>query len=173
MQDVNTENIRYLIIDVDGTMTDSGIYYDNENNEFKRFSTRDGEAIKLAKILGIKIIVITGRKCCATKRRMDELKIDFYEQGVLNKYDYIVKFLESYSIKKSEICYIGDDINDLKAMSLAGYVCCPSDSCKEVKKIANYVSNINGGYGAVRDAIEHILRKCNKWDKALSEAYKI
>lgn len=165
--------LRYFIIDVDGTMTDSGLFYDDNGNELKRFSTRDGESIKLARSLGIKIIVITGRNCGATERRMNELHVDFYEQGVLNKYEYVRKYLCEQEIHKEELGYIGDDINDLKAMSLAGFVGCPADSCLEVKAIADYISRLKGGFGAVRDVIEYVLRERNEWDKALSNVYKL
>ena len=169
----NLREIKYLIVDVDGTMTDSGLYYDDHGNEFKRFSTRDGESIKLAKSIGIKIIVVTGRKCGATKRRMQELHIDICKQGVLNKYEFIGQYLQEQGIKKEELGYIGDDINDLKAMSLAGFVGCPADSCREVKAVADYVGHVNGGFGAVRDVIEYILRERDEWKAALNKAYSI
>lgn len=169
----NAADIKYLMIDVDGTMTDSGIYYDNNGNELKRFSTRDGEGIKLARTLGIKIIVITGRKCNATKCRMKELGVDFLAEGILDKYDYLNTYMKNNGIPKSEFGYIGDDVNDLKAMGLASYVGCPVDSCKEVKEIADYVSPINGGQGAVRDVIEHLLMERNEWFKALKEKYDV
>lgn len=167
------QKIKCIILDVDGTLTDTGIYYDNEKNELKRFSSRDGEAIRLARSLGIKIIVITGRKCIATERRIRELEIDFCEQGVSNKYEYLLSYLECNAIQRDELGYIGDDINDLKAMSLAGFVGCPADACKEVKGIADYVGNANGGYGAVRDIIEYILMERGEWNIALNNVYKI
>ena len=170
---IKYEQIEYIILDVDGTLTDSGIYYDDQGNELKRFSTRDGEAVKLARSLGMKIVVITGRKCMATDRRIKELKIDFCEQGIQNKYDYIQNFMNHHNIKKNQLGYIGDDINDLKAMSLAGFIGCPSDGCSEVKAIADYVSQVNGGAGAVRDVIEYILRKRGEWNKALKNVYDI
>lgn len=169
----NLSDIKYLVIDVDGTMTDSGIYYDNEGNELKRFSTRDGEAIKFARLMGIKVIVITGRRCQATERRMEELGVDFCVQGILDKYEYLLSYMEGNSIQKSELGYIGDDINDIKGMGLAGYVGCPADSCKEVKRIADYISPMNGGQGAVRDIIEDLLTKRGEWDKALSLKYGV
>lgn len=167
------KGIKYLIVDVDGTMTDSGLYYDDHGNELKRFSTRDGESIKLARSLGIKIIVVTGRKCGATERRMRELFIDFCEQGVVNKYEFIRLYMQEQGIKKEELGYIGDDVNDLKAMSLAGFVGCPADSCQEVKVVANYVSKVKGGFGAVRDIIEFVLRKRGEWEMALHHVYSI
>ena len=165
--------IKYLILDVDGTMTDSGIYYDEKGNEQKRFSTRDGEGIKIARHTGIIVIVLTGRKCFATERRMRELNIDFFEQGVLNKYELVRTYMSERSIKREEVGYIGDDINDLKAMSLAGYIGCPADSCREVKELADYVSPVCGGQGAVRDIIEHILHKSGEWDDVLRKMYQM
>ena len=160
--------LAYFVIDVVGTMTDSGVYYDNCGNELKRFSTRDGEAIKLARSLGIKIIVITGRSCCATKRRMEELNVDFFAQAVLDKYACLAEYVRKNNIKKEELGYIGDDINDLKAMDLAGFIGCPSDSCREVIAKADYVSTVRGGQGAVRDVIEQHLRMTGQWEKALA-----
>ena len=167
------KNIKYFIVDVDGTMTDSGIYYDDNGNELKRFSTRDGEAIKLAKSQGIKIVVITGRQCNATKRRMEELEIDYFAQGVLNKYDHLIDFMKQNGINKIEVGYIGDDINDLKAMTLAGFVGCPADSCKDVLSRADYIAKKNGGAGAVRDVVEYVLRQRKQWDLALKKVYDI
>lgn len=173
MKTLDYEKLKYFILDVDGTLTDSGIYYDDHGNELKRFSTRDGESIKLARSVGIKIIVITGRKSGATERRVNELKIDFCEQGILNKYDYLSEFLTCNNINKDMVGYIGDDINDLKAMSLVGFVGCPADSCREVKDIANYISTKKGGEGAVRDVIEHVLRLRNDWNEALKRVYGV
>lgn len=167
------KRIKYFIIDVDGTMTDSGLYYDDHGNELKRFSARDGEAIRLARILDMKIIVITGRKCGATERRVKELQIDFCEQAVSNKYEYLRSYLAKHAIKREEVAYIGDDINDLKAMTLAGFIGCPADSCLEVKAMANYVGKRNGGHGAVRDVIEYVLRERGELGKALELLYGI
>ncbi len=167
------EALKYFVIDVDGTMTDSGIYYDDEGNELKRFSTRDGEAIKLARSLGIKIIVLTGRSCNATKRRMEELHIDFFSQAVLDKYVWLAEFLQKNSIRREELGYIGDDINDFKAMDLAEFVGCPSDSCREVIARADYISTVQGGHGAVRDILEYYLRSIGQWEEAFSKVYGV
>ena len=166
-------DIRYIIIDVDGTMTDTGLFYDDNGNELKKFSTRDGEAIKLAKSIGLRIIVITGRRCEATSRRMKELNIDFCKQGVLNKYDFLEIYLTCEGIEKKEVAYIGDDINDLKAMTLAGFIGCPADSCQEVLLAADYTSKKEGGIGAVRDIIEYMLRQRDEWNIALKNVYDV
>jgi 3-deoxy-D-manno-octulosonate 8-phosphate phosphatase (KDO 8-P phosphatase) len=163
--------IEYLVIDVDGTMTDSGIYYDENGNELKKFNTKDAAGFFAAHKVGIKTLVLTGRKCKATARRMAELKVDFLYQDIHNKYIFLQNFIQERGIDKSEIGYIGDDLNDLHPMSLVGYIACPADSCKEIIEIADYVSPIKGGSGAVRNIIEHILRCSGEWEQAVSQHY--
>lgn len=165
--------LKYMIIDVDGTMTDGGIYYDEHGNELKKFCTKDAAAYFACKQAGIRTVVITGRMCDATKRRMEELKIDCVFQGVKDKETFIRNFMEEHDIEKTELGYIGDDLNDYSSMKLAGFVGCPKDACQEVRKLANYVSSIPGGNGAVRDIVEHILRESGEWDAAVSKAYGI
>ena len=164
-------NLRYLVIDVDGTMTDGGIYYDEHGNELKKFCTRDAAGFFAANLLGIKIMVLTGRECAAVKRRMKELKVDHIIENIRNKRIFLEKFMIDNSVSKEEIGYIGDDLNDLSAMKLVGFVGCPADSCIEVIKNANYVSSKNGGQGAVRDIIEHILRESGKWEELIKQIY--
>lgn len=167
------KNIRLIVIDVDGTMTDAGIYYDENGNELKKFCTKDAAGFFAAHSLGIKIMVLTGRECAATTRRMKEMKVEYLFQNVMKKSDFLKTFLIQHGIKKQEIVYIGDDLNDLPSMLLAGYIGCPADSCIEVKSIANYISSINGGDGAVRDIIEHILRETGQWEKAVADVYGV
>lgn len=152
-------NIEWLVIDVDGTMTDGGLYYDSYGNELKKFNTKDAAGIFAAHRAGIKLIVLTGRTCKATEKRMKELQIDYLFQGISNKKEFLNRFMEKHRIKKEEIGYIGDDLNDFYSMQLTGYVGCPADSCAEVKNIADYISYLNGGAGAVRDIIIHILQE--------------
>lgn len=96
-------DIRFLIIDVDGTMTDSGIYYDENGNELKKFCTKDAAGFFVAKVSGIKIMVLTGRECKATKRRMQELKVDYIEQGVVDKVNFIKNFMKENNLKKENL----------------------------------------------------------------------
>lgn len=165
--------IKYLIIDVDGTMTDGGVYYDEHGNELKKFCTKDAAGYFACKQIGINTVVITGRMCEATKRRMEELKIDYVYQGIQEKETFIKTFLNEHNVKREQLGYIGDDLNDYPSMKLAGFVGCPQDACKEVREIADYVSVLPGGSGAVRDVIEHLLRESGDWDEAVSRAYGI
>lgn len=163
--------IKLWIIDVDGTMTDGGIYYDEHGNELKKFCTIDAAGFFAAHESGAKIMVVTGRECAATKRRMTELKVDYLYQNVKDKYVFIKEFIVSNNFDKSEIGYIGDDLNDLYPMRLAGFIGCPHNSCCEIKEIADYISDVSGGCGAVRDIIENYLKRQNNWNVLVDKIY--
>lgn len=167
----NIGKISHIIVDVDGTMTDGGIYYDEHGNETKKFCTKDAAGYLAAKFVGIKTMVLTGRECAATTRRLTEMKVDFLIQGIKDKYTFLSHFMHEHNISKEQIAYIGDDVNDLAPMKLVGYVGCPADSCKEIKTIADYISPVKGGYGAVRDVIEHILEERGQWAGVISNNY--
>ena len=170
---MSNRSIEYIVIDVDGTLTDSGIYYDEHGNEQKKFCTKDAAGFFAAKVVGIKTIILTGRECAATTRRMLELNADYICQNVKDKVAFLREFMKEHNIAKEQLAYIGDDLNDLAPMRLAGFVACPADSCAEIIQIADYVSPINGGHGAVRDVIEQMLRDSEEWDSAVSKVYGI
>ena len=163
--------IKLLVIDVDGTMTDGGIYYDASGNEIKKFNTKDAAGIFAARCAGIKTMVLTGRKSFAVEKRMKELKIDYVYQGISDKKCFLSKFMINNGLRKECIGYIGDDLNDWEPMQLAGVVCCPGDACDEVKQISNYVAKASGGYGAVRECITYLLKKRGEWEDAIAKAY--
>lgn len=167
------KKIKYWVIDVDGTMTDAGIYYDEHGNETKKFCTKDAAGFFTAHAVGMKIIVLTGRECQAVTRRMQEMNVEFIYQNVKDKKTFLAAFLEEHKILKEELGYIGDDLNDLSAMSLAGFIGCPKDSCEEIRKIADFVSEYGGGYGAVRDIICHVLKKRGQWEMAIKQVYQL
>ena len=173
MANKKLKNIKYFIVDVDGTLTDSGIYYDENGNETKKFSTKDAAGFFALKKLQIKTIIITGRESNAVKKRLNEMKADYIFQNIKNKYEFLKDFFEKNNIKKEEVCYVGDDLNDLHAMSLAGFIACPYDSCKEVKAKADIISEVKGGNGAFRDIAETILEKRKEWQKTVNEVYNI
>lgn len=169
-ENIGKRHIRLFVIDVDGTLTDSGIYYDSMGIETKKFSTRDAAAFFVLRQLGIKTMILTGRSSTATEKRMRELKVDYFYQNVKDKYKFLKQFIVDKGFSNDEIGYIGDDLNDLQAMELAGFIACPADACKEIKAKANYVSTHNGGCGVVRDIVENMYAAI--WEKVLSNAYK-
>lgn len=165
--------IQYIIIDVDGTLTDAGIYYDENGNELKKFCTKDAAGFFAARQAGIKTMILTGRECAATTRRMQEMKVDYLVQNIKDKRTYLIEFMKEHSVKKEQLAYIGDDLNDLPGMELCGFVGCPKDACAEVRGIADYVSDTRGGYGAVRDIISYLLKERGEWEIAVSKVYGI
>ncbi len=167
------KRIKYWVIDVDGTMTDAGIYYDENGNEMKKFSTKDAAGFFAIHAAGMKTIVLTGRMCKATERRMKEMKVEYLFQNVKDKKSFLEKFMNDNRIVSEELAYIGDDLNDLASMRLAGYVACPADSCMEVLSHANYISSKKGGEGAVRDIVEQYFRELGTWEDIVSNVYGI
>ena len=165
------DKIEYLIIDVDGTMTDAGIYYDEHGNELKKFCTKDAAGFFAARQVGIKIMVLTGRECAATTRRMQEMKVDYLVQNIKDKISYLDNFMKENHISFEEIGYLGDDLNDYAGMKAAGYAGCPADACEEIKAICDYVSPVKGGQGAVRDIITCLLKQRGEWEQAVEAVY--
>lgn len=163
--------ISTLVIDVDGTLTDGGIYYSNQGLEIKKFCTKDAAAFFACNALGVKTIVLTGRECSATERRLVELKVSIIQQGVHDKRKWLGEYMKNNNISKNEVGYIGDDLNDYDSMKLCGFIGCPSTACAEIKEIADYVSMSSGGNGAVREIVEYILSQRGEWKKAISKAY--
>lgn len=149
--------IRYIVVDVDGTLTDGGIYLGNNGLEFKRFCVKDGFGMVMSMNKGVNFIIITGRESKCLEYRAKELKIENVFQGVKDKYKFLKEYIKINNIKKEDLWYIGDDLNDLKAMSLANFIACPLDACDEIKSIADYISEKKAGYGAVRDILDKFI----------------
>ena len=170
-ENTETDMIRTIILDVDGTLTDGGIYYDNTGNELQKFCTKDAAGIICARAAGVAVVVLTGRECAATVRRLTELGVTELYQGVKDKAAWLRDRLAETGEDKSAVAYIGDEINDLAPMKCCGYIGCPADAAAEVKALADYVSPVAGGHGAARDVIEHILREEGLWESTVNSAY--
>lgn len=163
--------IKLLVIDVDGTLTDAGIYYDDHGNELKKFCTRDAAGFFAAKACGIQTMILTGRECPATTRRMKEMKVDHLYQNIKDKKTFLTDFMKENQLSRQEVGYVGDDLNDLPGMSLCGFVGCPADACEEIKAVANYISPILAGHGAFRDVVCYLLKERGEWERAVSDVY--
>ena len=163
--------IRLLVLDVDGTMTDGGVYYDASGNELKKFAIKDGAGIVLAHAAGMQIMICTGRACEAVRRRAEELKVEYLYQNVHGKADFLRGFLAEHGLTAGEVAYCGDDLNDLAAMALCGFVACPADAAPEVAARATCRLPQKGGEGAVRGAVEAILRRDGRWADAVRKAF--
>jgi len=159
--------IKLVLLDVDGTLTDGGIYRGNNGEELKRFNVKDGYAIVNAQKLGIEFGIITGRKSELVEIRSNELKIKYLYQGISEKTVILEEIMQKTGLKKEEIAYMGDDLNDILIMKQSGLTSAPKDAADEVIQIADFVSEKNGGSGAVREFVEYILKKDGKWETFL------
>ncbi len=156
---IDWDKIRYLILDVDGTMTDGGVYLDSQGNETKKFSIKDGAGILLARQGGIQPVILTGRESLCVTQRARELQIPYVFQNVKKKKEFLREFFRERQVSREEAAYIGDDLNDLGAMSLTAVTACPRDAVKEVQDSCTCVLNSRGGEGAVREFAELLLKK--------------
>ena len=162
-------NIKWIILDVDGVLTDGKLIYTSSGEEIKAFSARDGLGLAAAHTAGISLGIITARTSPMVERRAKELKFDALLMGPANKTEALRSLCESHHIELAHIAYMGDDLNDLGALSLVGLPMAPQDAAAEVKELAQFVSNHNGGSGAVRDAVEYILKAQNMWDSVVKD----
>lgn len=165
--------IKLIVLDVDGTLTDGGVYYDSQGNEMKRFDVKDGLGILVARKAGLEFAIITGRASPMVERRAKELGIKCLLQGVQKKYPALTELARECGLTLDEIGYIGDDMNDLQCMESVGFRACPADAAKAVKDICNYVASVPGGRGAVRESLEYLLTNCERWDVAANACYRI
>ncbi|MBE5958149.1 MAG: 3-deoxy-D-manno-octulosonate 8-phosphate phosphatase [Lachnospiraceae bacterium] len=156
------ENIKMLIMDVDGTLTDGKIYMGNDGEVLKAFNAKDGYGIHNMLIPNnITPVIITGRVSDIVANRCKELEITELYQGISDKEKCMEDVVEKYSLSCANVAYIGDDNNDLSCINRVkkdgGYTGCPMDASGEVRKISDYVCKLGGGQGAVREFIETIL----------------
>ena len=145
-------------MDVDGTLTDGKIYMGAEGELFKAFNVKDGMGIKLLQEKGVIVVIITSRKSDIVINRANELGITEIHQGVKDKVKIVNALVEKYKISLKHIFYIGDDVNDLPVIAHVGYSFCPADSADDVRAKVDFVLTKKGGEGAVREAIDLILK---------------
>lgn len=156
--------IELILSDVDGVLTDGSIVFNNEGIESKQFHIRDGLAIKLWARAGGKFGVLTGRNSHIVNLRAAELGIEIVRQGVENKLAAMKEILTELRLEPAQVCYIGDDLPDLAPMRVAGLAITVPDAAAEVRGAAGYVTKQAGGHGAVREAIEVILKAQGRWN---------
>ncbi|MGD0037044.1 MAG: HAD-IIIA family hydrolase [Bacteroidota bacterium] len=154
----NLEHIKLLLLDVDGVMTDGGLYFSNSGDEFKRFNSQDGYGIAKLQRAGIKVGIITGRLSKIVKRRAKELEITEVYQNFKNKIDAYKSIKKKFDLTDANIAYIGDDEFDLAVLKCVGFSAAPADAMPVVKEQVHYVCTCGGGNGAVREVIDLILK---------------
>lgn len=152
------QKIKFLLLDVDGTMTDGGMYFTENGDQFKKYNTKDGMAIKRLTKKGFQVGIIShGHKLHVVKSRANLLGIQNVYVGQEPKTDILAKWCGDLGIGFNEVAYIGDDINDIEIMRIAGVSACPKDAVKEVKEIADIILKHKGGKGCVREFIDEYI----------------
>ena len=149
--------IKMLLLDVDGVMTDGGIFLGPDSVELKRFHSQDGVGIALAKAAGLLVGVITARDSEGVRRRAKELAIDEVQQGISNKEKSYQAILLKHGLKDEEIAYVGDDLVDIPILKRAGLSICVANGTEETREVSHYVTKKKGGDGAVREVVEMLL----------------
>ncbi|MCX7984087.1 MAG: HAD-IIIA family hydrolase [Bacteroidetes bacterium] len=153
----NLPFIKMLILDVDGVLTDGGIYYSTSGDEMKRFHIHDGYGMLKLRRAGIAAAILTGRVSSIVERRAHDLGISEVHQNLENKLEVYEMLKQKYSLTDQEIAYIGDDEFDLPVLERVGFSAAPANAMERVKERVHYVCSKNGGEGAVREVIELIL----------------
>jgi YrbI family 3-deoxy-D-manno-octulosonate 8-phosphate phosphatase len=149
--------VRLLCVDVDGVLTDAGMYYGPDGEVLKKFNTRDGMGLARVRAAGVAVAIISGEDSAIVHARAAKLNIDDVFSGVANKLDVVRDLCARRKIPPEEVAYVGDDLNDLAAMESVGLACAVLDAAEPVKSIAHYVTQRRGGDGAVREVCELII----------------
>jgi len=161
------KKIKLIIFDVDGTLTDGGIYIGERGEMFKAFNCHDGFGITAAHTVGLKTAIITGRTSTITANRAKELGISAVKQGAMDKRDAYNELKAEFNLTDEQIAYVGDDVIDLPVFVQVGFAAAVGDANFEVKDRAHFVAEKFGGHGAAREVIEFILKAQGKWSEII------
>lgn len=160
--------IKLLVFDVDGVLTDGGLWYGSDGEVMKRFDVKDGHAMVLARLTGIPVALLTARTSKIVETRAQELKLAKVFQGRKEKGPAFEELCAELGVPCAETAYMGDDVNDLAPMALCGLSACPADAAPEVLNEVHFVSSRPGGHGAARELIELVLKVTGRWEQAMA-----
>jgi len=156
-----------MVFDVDGVMTDGGLWYGPHGEVFKRFDVKDGHALVLARLTGLPAAILTARTSEIVAVRGAELKLAKVMQGKKDKGPALLELCAELKVAPSECSYMGDDVNDLAPMRQVGLAACPADAAPEARAASHFVAPSRGGHGAVRELCELVMKATGRWEKAL------
>lgn len=156
--------IELILSDVDGVLTDGSVVFDNQGIETKKFHIADGLGIQLWRRAGYRFGMITGRSSHIVRLRAAELGVELVRQGVEDKLTVVQQVVAELRLRMNQVCFIGDDLPDLAVVQQVGMGVAVADACDELRRAAQFVTKRAGGRGAVREAIETILKAQGRWD---------
>ncbi len=163
---------RLFITDIDGVMTDGGMYYTAEGDVMKRFSVKDGWGVIWLRHLGIPMAIMTGENTEIVRRRAEKLKIDRCYIGVKDKLTLCHKLCDELGIRMEDVAFIGDDVNDLPLLRAVGWSACPKNTPDYVSRHCRFRGKVHGGYGAFREFVEHVLAQAGVLEHLIEAATK-
>ncbi len=167
--DLRCQPVELLLSDVDGVLTDGSLVFDNQGIETKAFHVRDGLGIKLWRRAGYRFGVVTSRNSHIVKTRAAELSFDVLRQGIEEKLQAVQQVMADLKLSAEQVAYIGDDLPDLPVMRHVGLAVAVADAAPEVRSAASLVTKLPGGRGAVREAIESILKAKRRWEDLIQK----
>jgi 3-deoxy-D-manno-octulosonate 8-phosphate phosphatase (KDO 8-P phosphatase) len=165
------KQVKLLLLDVDGVLTDGRIIYDSAGRDAKFFDVHDGLGVYLLKRAGIPTILITAKSSRAIKPRARDMRVAAVFEDISPKNAVLDKILKKFKLTFQEVCFVGDDLVDICLMKRVGFAIAVFNACAEVKNVAHYITQKEGGRGAVREIAELILKSQDKWKGAL-ESYQ-
>jgi 3-deoxy-D-manno-octulosonate 8-phosphate phosphatase (KDO 8-P phosphatase) len=162
------QKVKLLVFDVDGVLTDGGLHYGPDGELMKRFDVKDGHSFVMARLVGLPTGVLTARTSKIVETRMRELGVAHVVQGEKLKGPAFARLCADAGLEPHEVAYMGDDVNDLAPLAMAGLAACPSDAVADVRAVCQFVSSKPGGRGAARELVELILKLRGLWPNALA-----
>ena len=164
--------MQLLVLDVDGVMTDGGLWFDGSGQLIKRFDVRDGLGLRLLQQAGLQIALLSGGQGGATEVRARQLGIEHCLVGIKDKVPALERLQRSLDVTPAETVFVGDDLNDLAVRPVVGLLLAPADACAPVRRGADLVPRRRGGHGAVRELAERILQARGHWQGLSSRGWR-
>ncbi|MHC4658299.1 MAG: KdsC family phosphatase [Planctomycetota bacterium] len=163
----NLADIKLLVLDVDGVLTDGTVAINADGSETKFFNSLDGHGIRMWRRAGLKVAFLSGRPSEPTNYRAEELGVDYVFQDCHNKLPVLEKLVDELGLSARQVACVGDDLPDVPMIRYAGFAAAVANAVDEVKQYADYVTTRRGGSGAVREVIEYILKNTGKWQQLM------
>lgn len=159
--------IELILSDVDGVMTDGGLYFQDNGEQIIKFHIRDGMGVRLWREAGKRFGIVTGRKLESVKKRAADLWMDIVQLGIDDKLPEVDRLAAELGITRDQVCYIGDDLLDMATIRAVGLGVAVADAAEDVRKGAKYVTSVRGGHGAAREVVELILKNTGRWEDVM------